>query len=534
MRRSFYLACLIFTTLTTIAQDQTKLSNEIRLHVESATTTQLGFGSAIYCRQTVFQFYFNNLFESIWNNDMASELIQVVSNCGNEGLNPSDYHLDALETLFAKSDKTAVESAEFELLLTDSFILLASHMISGKVDPQRIDTNWKAVRREGDPVEIFKKALESGDIVGSLYALRPRYKGYARLMDKLALHRRIAEQGGWDEVPEGITLKLDIEDDRVVVIKKRLRSTGDLKNETEEDSRVYDIKLQEAVTSFQRRHGLADDGNIGKVTLEALNIPIEGRIIDIMINLERCRWLPQDLGEHHVMVNIPAFVMEVIKGNELMLEMDVAVGKPFRETPVFSAKMIYLVFNPYWTVPPTILAQDIIPAQSKNPNYLKNLNIRVLNNKGVEVSPAEIDWNTANLKNFPYQLRQDPGPNNALGEVKFIFPNPFNVYMHDTNHRELFVKSDRALSSGCIRLSKPLDLASYLLASQQDWSETRLREILKSQQNYTIPLVNPLNVHLQYWTSFIDENGVHNFRKDIYNRNDKVYKALMEAPRVLN
>ncbi|XOV92950.1 MAG: murein L,D-transpeptidase [Bacteroidota bacterium] len=536
MKRTAITFIISLYAFTNIAQQgsSAQLSNEIRLKVESGSSIPIAFGSGICCRVAVSQFYFSNLFVSIWNAQRAMGLLEAIENCDKEGLNPEDYHFSVLNTLFTKQDKTVLEQAEFELLLTDSFLLLASHMMSGKVDPTLIDSNWKTVRREGDPVELLKLAIGSSDIMGTLYSIRPKYKAYARLMDKLALHLQIAEKGGWEKIADGETIRIGAEDNRVVAIRKRLRSTGDLKSEMDEESKIYDEDVQNAIKRFQKRHGLEIDGNVGKLTLESLNVPVEDRIKDIRVNLERCRWLPQDLGDHYIMVNIPAFEMEVIKNGEVKIEMDVAVGKPYRETPVFSSKMIYLVLNPYWTVPPTILANDMIPAQAKNPNYLKNVNIKVLDTRGNVVDPATIDWNTVSAKTFPYILRQDPGPNNALGEVKFIFPNPYNVYMHDTNHRELFVKADRALSSGCIRLSRPRQLEEYLLIENSDWTEEKISEVLKSQQNYTVPLAEPLMVYLQYWTSFIDEQGLHNFRKDVYGRNERVYRALTAIQPILN
>ncbi len=528
------LIALLAFSYPLLAQQESAQDNEIRLKVESGDLSNMAYGSGVCCRVAVSQFYYDNFFEKIWTDQLAKELVDVVENCDKEGLNPQDYHLEALIALMAKGDKTGVEKAEFELLLTDSFLLLASHMMSGKVDPAMIDTNWKTVRREGNPVEILRQAIETSDIKGTLYGLRPSYKAYGRLMEKLALHREIERGGGWQRIESGPTIKLGMEDLRVLNIRKRLESTGDLQNAAEDDLLIFDAYVQNAVKRFQKRHGLEIDGNVGASTLETMNVPVEARIKDIIINLERCRWLPQDLGNHYIMVNIPAFEMEVIKSNEVKIEMTVAVGKPYRQTPVFSSNMTYLVLNPYWTVPPTILANDMIPAQAKNPNHLKNLNIKVLDAKGNEIDPATIDWTTVTGKTFPYQLRQEPGGNNALGEVKFIFPNPYNVYMHDTNHRELFVRSDRALSSGCIRLSKPRQLLDYLLIENGTLTESRINQILKSDQNYTVPLKQPLQVHLQYWTSFIDEQGLHNFRKDVYSRNEKVYKALTAAPPMMN
>lgn len=319
-------------------------------------------------------------------------------------------------------------------------------------------------------------------------------------------------------------------DERVSLLRTRLRVTEDIIAYTFDEPELYDETVQEAVKKYQKRNGLEPDGNLGKETLTSLNIPVETRIEQIKINLDRCRWLPQDLGKKYIMVNLPAYELELVNEGKVDLEMTVAVGKPFRQTPVFSSKMTYLVFNPYWTIPPTILSQDMIPAQAKNPEHLNRLNIKVIASDGSIMDPSTIDWSNAKGSNFPYTLRQEPGANNALGEVKFIFPNSYNIYMHDTNHRELFVKTDRALSSGCIRLSQPREMAEYILAKDNNWSKEKIKEVLKSQQNYSVILKEPIMVHMQYWTVFVDENGILNFRKDIYNRDQKLINALNEKP----
>ncbi len=517
------------------AQDTKDLANELRIRIESVADSRMMQvqGDLICCRQAVPQFYNSRFFEPAWNEMLAHELIESIRVSEYEGLNPKDYHLEQLEYLLGKERLSTYEKTDLELLLTDSFLLFSSHLMSGKVNPQTIDTDWKVSRREGDPVKLLNEALEKRDIQAMLEAVKPTFKAYKRLKDQLAKYRGIAEKGGWETIPIGETIKPDTRDSRIPLVRRRLRLTGDLKPYTYDEDNLYDEILQEAVKYFQKRHGLEEDANLGKMTLDAMNIPVNTRISQIELNLERCRWLPQGLGSKYIMVNLPAFELEMVNEGSVEFEMIVATGKPYRQTPVFSAKMTYLVFNPYWTIPPTILSQDIIPAQMKNPNFLNSLNIKIIAADGSIVPSSSINWATASLKNFRYTLRQDPGKNNALGQVKFIFPNPYNIYMHDTNHPEVFGKSDRALSSGCIRLSRPLELANHILMTDTEWSEEKTRSILKSRQNYSVILKSPIQVHMQYWTCFVDENGVLNFRKDIYSRDEKVLNVLKEpAPRI--
>lgn len=523
-----FLLLILLIPLGAVAQTEADIQTELRLKIETLRGNGLLIqGEPICCGKSISNFYSERFFEPIWTGLLRDQLIEEVKACAEDGLNPTDYHLQAIEEMIVKTDLTYFELANLELLLTDSFFLLASHLMSGKVNPATLNTDWKVNRREGDPVVLMSKAISTNDIPGALNEIRPTYKAYNRLKAKLKVYQELQQSGGWQPIADGPTLKLGDEGGRVLAVRERLRKTGDIKAYTNDQPEVFDEPLKEAVGYFQKRHGLEADGAIGKGTLQALNVPVGDRIEDIVLNLERSRWLPQDLGEHYVMVNLPAFELEVVKNDLVKLEMEVAVGKPFRQTPVFSANMTYMVVNPYWTVPPTILYQDIIPAQAKKPNYLSSLNIKVLNGAGSEVNPADIDWSDIKGRNFPYTLRQEPGPNNALGQVKFIFPNEYNIYMHDTNHRELFVKADRALSSGCVRLSKPMDLA-YYLGSLQDRTMTReqVDETVKTKSNQTIILSKPLKVHMQYWTSFVDERGVLNFRKDVYNRDEPLKQAM--------
>ena len=530
MKKIFLLFVCFLSCITLSAQSVQGLANEIRLKTE-AMQGALNInvrGEIIFCQASVPQFYSNRAFQPVWDNYLQMEMIRAVEDCVHEGLNPRDYHLDQLEDLAKQSNLTQFEQRDFELLLTDAFLLLASHLMSGKVDPQRIDSQWKAIRREGNPIQLLDKALETHNVRMVLEGIKPTFKAYKRLKERFLTHQKIAEDGGWEPIPDGPTLKLNIESDRVLSLRKRLRSSGDLLSYTVEDLRLYDAVVAEAVKRYQRRNGLFPDGNVGKETLTSLNVPVEKRIEQIKINMERCRWLPQDLGRKYIMVNLPAFELEVVKEGKVDLEMIVAVGKPYRQTPVFSSKMTYLVFNPYWTIPPTILSQDVIPAQVKNATYLDNLNIRIISRDGQFISPKDIDWSAVNPKAFPYTLRQEPGPKNALGEVKFMFPNSYNIYLHDTNNKDLFAKVDRALSSGCIRVSRPMDLALYLLSEDQGWTAERISTVLKTRQNHSVSLKEPVHVHMQYWTAFVDEAGVLNFRKDLYDRDNKVLQNLLE------
>jgi L,D-transpeptidase YcbB len=285
---------------------------------------------------------------------------------------------------------------------------------------------------------------------------------------------------------------------------------------------------------FQRRNGLTADGIVGRGTIEALNISVDDRIASIEANLERWRWLSDDLGERYIKVNIANFELQAIEEDRIVFQSEAIVGRPFRKTPVFSSLITFLVFNPDWTVPNTILINDIVPAVIRNPDYLASRGMKVLRSDGAEVNPASIDWQSVTLGNFRYRIRQEPGPDNALGRVKFMFPNQYSVYIHDTPVRNLFSQTDRSFSSGCIRIYKPLEFAEYLLRDNPAWTPTQIKSQLDLERMRTVNLNKPVPVHMLYLTAWADDDGVVFFRRDIYDRDQRLLTALSQPPSGVN
>ena len=503
-------------------------SEEIRRWVENKTFEV--DGQRIFGKKSIPEFYLDRGFEPAWtNDDNIAELIEQIKRIHEDGLEPEDYHLSYFMSNISTAKKvTPVQ----DILLTDAYLLLTSHLISGKVNAKTIDPEWIVSTKDVDLKRTLNHAVSEIEVARSINSLKPKYETYMQLKKALAKYRDLKEKGGWQPIAAGETIKPGDTNLRVQAIRKRLAVTEAYQLPNLPDSLIffYDEELAASVKDFQKKHGLASDGAIGKGTLSAMNFSVDERIDMIIVNLERCRWLPTNLGKEHIIVNIANFELQAVKDGKTELRMNVVVGKPFRKTPVFSEKLRYLVFNPYWTVPPTILSQDILPAVRKNPNYLNSINIKVVNGDQI-IDPKTINWATTTPRNFPYQLRQEPGLNNALGIVKFIFPNPYNVYMHDTNHRELFGNTDRALSSGCIRLSRPKEMAAYILNSDTDkWDEKRVDDAIRSSKNLTMMIKKDIMVHLLYWTAFVDENGNTNFRLDIYDRDTILRKALLQDP----
>jgi murein L,D-transpeptidase YcbB/YkuD len=316
-----------------------------------------------------------------------------------------------------------------------------------------------------------------------------------------------------------------MKDNRILLLRKRLKISSDLGADAS-NSDSFDDQLEQAVIRFQNRHHLTADGAVGKQTLEALNVPVEDRIDQIRINLERTRWVLHAISGQFVIADIAGFEVFVYKDNEIVWTSRVQVGRPYRRTPVFKAEIKYLDLNPTWTIPPGILAKDILPAVKKNPKYLKDRNIKVIDRTGKAVNQDTIDWSKYTGRNFPYQLRQDPGPDNAMGLIKIMFPNKHLVFIHDTPSKSLFERTDRTFSSGCIRTEKPFELAQILLNDPDKWNENSFKQAIDSGRTQTVMLPKPVPILLFYWTAAVEPDGTVRFKKDPYERDAEVLKGL--------
>jgi murein L,D-transpeptidase YcbB/YkuD len=291
--------------------------------------------------------------------------------------------------------------------------------------------------------------------------------------------------------------------------------------------------MDQAVRRFQARHGLNTDGIVGSATLQALNAPTVLRVEQIRANLERWRWLPQELGARYVIVNIADFHLEMVQNSRTLNQLRIVVGRSYRHTPVFSGTMTYLEVNPYWHIPPKIAKKDILPKVKQDPNYFSEQGIRVFESwkaDAGEIDPMAIDWEKVNPRNFSYKLRQDPGPLNALGRIKFMFPNRFDVYLHDTPSRDLFEKTRRTFSSGCVRVENPMELAAFVVDGDRVWTPEAVEAAIESGETRVIPLQSPVPVHILYWTAWVDDMGEVQFREDVYGRDKKLREALNKPP----
>ncbi|WP_339904395.1 L,D-transpeptidase family protein [uncultured Cyclobacterium sp.] len=335
----------------------------------------------------------------------------------------------------------------------------------------------------------------------------------------------------WKKIPIHESIEILQKSEGIPTVRKRLQLWKDLKPYSMQPGteNIYDSILYEGVKTFQERNGLFPDGVLGKATVEALNKSPQELIKQVSVNMERLRWLPDTTVQEFILVNIANYALDYINKKDTLLHSNAIVGKTYRKTPVFNGAMSYLVFSPTWTVPPTILKNDVIPAVKNNLNYLQSKNMRILDFSGNEIPPSSINWSTVNADNFKYMVRQDPGPSNALGRVKFMFPNKHNVYIHDSPSRSLFSQEDRALSSGCIRIEKPIELAKLLLSDQKKWTDDLIKEALVGDEERSVSLTRKIPVIILYLTFWTDSRKKEQVRKDIYDRDNELYK-LMQKP----
>jgi murein L,D-transpeptidase YcbB/YkuD len=501
----------------------------------------------IYTSAALPLFYGRRIYKPAWISaqgplDIAAQQVKMIREVDREGLRPEDYHLSKLETLLAQiraeQEKQIPPNpqrlVDLDLLLTDSFLILASHLFSGRIDPKTVEPDWHVNPRTGDPSLVLEQALSSGQIGAALQSLIPNHPGYRRLRKELARYREIAAEGGWPVILQGPNLQKGDSSPTVSRLKRRLAAEGYLENYTPANELYFDDGLDRALRKFQLQNGLEVDGILGPHTLEALNVTVDDRIRQIIANMERWRWLTHDMGSRYILVNIAGFHLVVIDNGRLQMAMKVVVGKPYRRTPVFTATMTYLVFHPFWHVPARIAREDLLPKIKRDAAYLSREKIRVFEGWGAEareIDPAEIDWQRIAAAGLKFRFRQDPGPQNALGRVKFMLPNPFDVYLHDTPARELFDKTRRDFSHGCIRIEKPLELAEYLLRNHPDWPPEKIRSTLTGSvtSEQTVKLPEPLDVHVLYWTAWLGDDDQVYFSADIYGR-DKILEAALNEP----
>jgi L,D-transpeptidase YcbB len=454
------------------------------------------------------------------------------------GMNPNDYHISALDSamkaLYKNRKRDEQQASILDMKITASFFLFTTHLLEGRVrKPGAADFIWKRGMPREDDVALLLDLKTASDIRSEFERLQPFDDPMYNKLRKALAHYRLLEMERQPKVMLHKKEKIEPGDSNAIIptIRHLLHFTDLETNAYPDDSLLYDEHLVNAVKKFQRRHGLNDDGIIGSRETTLMNIPFAHRAEQIALNLERLRWRPQIDNDHEaVIVNVPEYMLRVQKQHKTLLQMRVVLGTEFNATPVFSDTLKYIVFSPTWNVPPRIFEEEFLPNLMHDPAYYsKTGTYRFLKN-GIEIDPEAEDWTDENLNPRAFQVIQDPGDKNSLGYVKFVMPNNFNIYLHDTPADRLFNKEDRAFSHGCIRLEKPYEFAELLLEDQREiWNKKRILKAMNSPEPVQVKLRKLYPVHIVYRTAWVDEEGLVNFRDDIYGHDKRHLDQLKQA-----
>jgi murein L,D-transpeptidase YcbB/YkuD len=487
-------------------------------------------------------------YKPLWINEdgpvsETAQMVEAIRNSYKEGLNPENYYLketeDTLTRVSAGSGSGKLPNAELlaelDILLSNSFLQYSSDLLYGQVAPQRIDLELVFGERPLNLNTLLITAVKENKINETLAGLLPEYPVYGRLRAALEQYRKYEAEGGWKPIPIGPKLRKGMRGRRVMALKERLVVTGELENSYLRND-VYDEALFEAVKRYQERNGLYVDGVAGDSTIESLNVPAEELVKRIMLSMERWRMLPQNMGNKFVLVNIASYHLYAVENNRDALSMKIVVGKPKWNTPIFSEEMTHIVINPYWDIPPSIFKDDIAPLIRSDPDYMAERNIQAVGLSMDEPDTAD-EAEVASAKEAyinkvltgNYRLRQNPGPSNPLGRIKFLFPNKYSVYLHDTPNRGYFQRSRRNFSHGCIRVEKPVELAEFVLSSDPRWTIERIQSAIGKGTTQTVALPVQIPVYILYFTAWANQDGSVDFYKDVYGLDQVLQNALLQT-----
>ncbi|WP_417551379.1 L,D-transpeptidase family protein [Marinomonas fungiae] len=544
-----YIVCSVLTGCSTHSRHSSEASSSISvqpsgIQIESSVREQVSWmldaftpiaGQALPNKSVLAAYEFRN-FEPIWIKDQRLDssiyrLVEILDQAYSHGLNPVHYHLQTIKEYLALKKPTAQQLAELDVITTIALSSYAHDISNGRYEPHLIDPNWQLDAPSNDWKNLL--FLDSpAHMVNYLPTLAPRQPDYQVLQNWLAFYQELAQKEGDVHVDYGLLLRLGDQSPRVAQLRARLVQLGDIRFSARKITENYfDKELQTAVTRFQKRHQLDADGTVGTQTIQALNVPLEERARQIAYNLERWRWLPSQLEDNRVWVDLTDYTAHIFL-NERTERMKVVIGKPDRKTNVFYGKMTYMVVNPTWRVPMRIARESLLPKLQENANYLTEHGYHVYSSWSIgarQLDPLTINWHDIQPEELRYRFEQAADDENALGRYKFMFPNKFDIYLHDTPARHLFNEGVRAFSSGCIRLERAEDFANLLVAGYRK-GQQQLADARESQETRVIPLNHSLPVYLVYFTVVPNTNGMPEFRNDIYQRDALMKEAMGYSP----
>ncbi|HEV8253669.1 MAG TPA: L,D-transpeptidase family protein [Vicinamibacteria bacterium] len=485
-----------------------RVSHFLRLHLESGLPPYaLGDAKASRLWAAVQAFYTRRDCRAAWG-ARTVEVQGLLQRAADRGLDPAGYRLPG-------PPRDDDDRARADAQLSYALAHYASDLAEGRFDPHGATYYWSVAPVSIDLTAFLEEAAAAPRVVDVLTRLEPDHDGYRSLVRALARYRSLAAAGGWPSVTTAASLKPGTRGPAVVALRRRLAASGELPLALDANANTFDAPLADALRRFQSRHGLEADGVAGKDTVAALNVPVDARIRQIELSLERWRWLPRPLGRRWIAVNIPTFMLYGFDGGRPALAMRVITGRTESPTPVFSQPMQEVIFRPYWNVPPGIAANEIVPAVLRRPDYLARNGLEVVRGDGGDVS-----------------FRQRPGPGNSLGLVKFVLPNPFNVYLHDTPHDQLFARSRRDFSHGCMRVERPAELAQWVLAPAPEWTPRAVAAAMRSGDERHVPLPQPVPVYVVYMTAWATSDGSVSFGPDLYGH-DAIHDTLLARARAV-
>lgn len=525
------VALLLFLSLPAWAEEtpETSLAEALSQGLDAAAEGAAGDRIV----EDLRTFYLERDLDPVWVTESgagprAEAVTAVLAAAGEDGLDPVAYGLEAIRDLLPAQDAAGL--ARLEIALSRGLLRFLADL--GGARAPAGDAELPAGRAPLDAAERLAEAAESTDLAEVVARSRPQGARYEALSQALARYREIAAEGGWGALPAGGPLRLGSIDVRVPALRARLALSGDLKSSSSAPSALYDQALAAAVRRAQQRHGLAPDGVVGPETLAALNVPATRRVAQLVLNLERLRWMSPDLGEDHVYLNLAAASLRLVRAGAPRVELRIAVGRPFRGTPIFSQALTSIVFSPDWTVPPGVFGAELLPILRRDPGYLTRNGFTVFSDwsDGAKVlDPAAVDWAAIDGTALSLKLRQAPGPENPLGRISFVFPNDFGLCLHDTPVNGAFETDGQNFSLGCVRVEMPEALAEALLVEVSGWTPNRIASVLAEGTPTAVALPDPVPIHVTYMTAWAEGTAIH-FRDDVFGRDAKLAAALSARP----